>query len=76
MCAVADGGIGIRASLLKNPDHAEKVQNDWQAIQYALEENISVRGNTRGLGLSHIVELVLPPNRELNVSSVLALFEP
>ena len=72
VCAIADGGIGIRASLLKNPDHAGKMQNDWQAIEYALVENISVHGNTRGLGLSHIVELVLPPNRELNISSGLA----
>ncbi len=69
VCAIADGGIGIRASLLKNPDHAGSVQSDWQAIEYALVENISVHGNTRGLGLAHIVELVLPPNRELNISS-------
>ncbi len=69
VCAIADGGIGIRASLLKNPDHVGRVQSDWQAIEYALLENISVHGNTRGLGLAHIVELVLPPNRELNISS-------
>ena len=69
VCAIADGGIGIRASLVKNPDHRGMVQNDGQAIEYALEENISVHGHTRGLGLSHIVEFVLPPNRELNINS-------
>ena len=72
VCTIADGGIGIRSSLQKNPDHVGKVQNDWQAIEYALQENISVHGDTRGLGLSHIVELVLPPNRELSISSGLA----
>ena len=69
ICAVADGGIGIRASLRKNPDHKNKVPNDVCAIAYALEENVSTCGNTRGLGLAHIVELVLPPNRELNITS-------
>ena len=72
VCTIADGGIGIRSSFQKNPDHVGKVQNDWQAIEYALQENISVHGDTRGLGLSHIVELVLPPNRELSISSGLA----
>ena len=69
VCAIADGGIGIRASLLKNPNHERMVQSDWQAIEYALEENISAHGNTRGLGLSHIVEFVLPPDRALNINS-------
>ena len=69
VCAVADGGIGIRESLLKNPDHENKVPNDVHAIEYALEENVSTFGSTRGLGLAHIVELVLPPNRDLNITS-------
>ena len=69
VCAIADGGIGIRTSLAKNPDHRRIVQNDGQAIEYALEENISVHGNTRGLGLSQIAEFVLPSDRELNINS-------
>ena len=69
VCAIADGGIGIRESLRKNREHEGKVPNDVCAIKYALEENVSAFGNTRGLGLAHIVELVLPPDRELNITS-------
>ena len=69
VCAIADGGIGIRASLMKNPEHENKVGTDRKAIEYALEENISALGQTRGQGLAQIVEYVLPPNRELNITS-------
>ena len=69
VCAVADGGIGILASLQENPEHEEHALTDWDAIEYAIQENISVHGNTRGLGLAHIVEFLLPPNRELNITS-------
>ena len=69
VCIIADGGIGIRASLQKNPDHEGHALTDQAAIEYATYENISVHGNTRGLGLAQIVEFVLPPNRELNITS-------
>lgn len=69
VCAIADGGVGIRASLARNPSHREMVRNEALAIEYALEENVSVHGNTRGLGLSQIAEFVLPPDRELNINS-------
>ena len=69
VCIIADGGIGIRASLQKNPEHEKHALTDRDAIEYATQENISVHGDTRGLGLAQIVEFVLPPNRELNITS-------
>ena len=69
ICAVADGGIGIRSSLMKNRNHCENAKTDTQAIQYALQENISVHGHTRGLGLAQIVEFVLPGGRRLTICS-------
>ena len=70
VCAVADGGIGIRASLQKNPAYAERILTDWNAIEYATRENTSGTGNsTRGMGLHHIAHDILPPDRELNINS-------
>ena len=52
VCAVADGGIGIRRSLERNPEHQGKVAYDWEAIELALGEFVSGTGSpTRGIGL-------------------------
>ena len=70
ICAVADGGIGIRTSLEKNPEYARLALTDWNAIDYATLENVSgTQDNLRGIGLHHIVNDILPPNRQLNINS-------
>ena len=70
VCAIADGGIGVRASLQKNLEHKKQAMTDWRAIEYAIQENTSgTSDRTRGMGLHHIVNDILPPNRELNISS-------
>ena len=70
VCAVADGGIGIRASLQKNPEYARLALTDWNAIDYATLENVSgTQDSLRGMGLHHIVNDILPPDRELNINS-------
>ena len=70
VCAVADGGIGIWASLQKNPEHERHALTDWNAIEYAIQENTSGTGDrTRGMGLHHIANDILPPDRDLNINS-------
>lgn len=55
-CIVADGGIGIRVSLSKNPA-IDPPLYDWTAIEYALRENVSGTGSpSRGMGLFGIAD--------------------
>jgi hypothetical protein len=41
VCGVADGGIGVRNSLEKNPEHGRRVYYDWDALELALRERVS-----------------------------------
>ncbi len=55
---VADNGIGIPASLRKNPDLAH-IRSDAEAIAHATELNVTGTGEPeRGLGLDHIMQVV------------------
>ena len=55
---VADCGIGIPASLRKNPDYAH-IMDDMKAIIRATELHVTGTGDaTRGLGLDHIMKVV------------------
>ena len=70
VCAVADGGIGIRASLQKNAKYKRLMLTDSEAIDIATQENTSGTGDrTRGMGLFHIANEILPPDRALNINS-------
>jgi len=52
VCAIADGGIGIRRSLESNAALRSRATYDWTAIELALEEGISGTGsNGHGIGL-------------------------
>lgn len=56
LCAVADGGIGIRESLSRNPD-LPRTPADSDAILYAMRERVSGTGSpTRGIGLCWVIE--------------------
>ena len=70
LCGVADGGIGIRKSLLGNPAHNEKIGNDWTAIELATRELVSgTLDNTRGIGLFGVTEDMRRPGRTLTIHS-------
>ena len=40
VCGIADSGIGIRRSLVKNPELRERVFYDWDAIELASRERV------------------------------------
>ena len=70
VCAVADGGIGIRASLERNPKLKARVPYDWMAVELASRERISGVGDaTRGIGLSWISDEMRSAGRQLIVHS-------
>jgi hypothetical protein len=70
VCGVADGGIGIRASLEKNPALRSRVPYDWAAIELAVRERVTGTGDkTRGIGLYGIAEDMRKPGRQLILHS-------
>lgn len=70
MCAVADGGIGIRRSLEKNPEYRSRVPYDWVAIELAMRERVSGTGDSRrGIGLYGVSEDMRIAGRQLIVHS-------
>ena len=74
VCAVADGGIGIRESLTKNPIYKDTVHYDWTAIEYATQELVSGSGDAhRGIGLYEISNGMRYPGRELFIHSGIGL---
>jgi len=74
VCAVADGGIGIRRSLESNVDLRSRATYDWTAIELALEEGISGTGsNRRGIGLFGVAEDMAKPGRQLIIHSGIGL---
>ena len=55
---VADGGIGIPASLRKNPD-LPHILSDAESIAYATELHVTGTGEPkRGVGLDHVMQVV------------------
>lgn len=70
VCGVADGGIGIRRSLERNPSLPEKARYDWSAIDLAVRERVSGTGDkTRGIGLYGVSEDMRIPGRQLIIHS-------
>jgi hypothetical protein len=70
ICAVADGGVGIRESLMGNSAYREKIPYDWTAIELAARERISGTGNpSRGIGLYGVSEDMHKPGRQLIIHS-------
>lgn len=76
VCVVADGGIGIRRSLERNPELAEQVPYDWVAIELALRERVSGTGSkTRGIGLYGVAEDMRKAGRQLIIHSGIGMVE-
>jgi hypothetical protein len=70
ICGVADGGIGIRESLRKNPEF-RFLSTDAHAIDLALEERVSGTGErNRGIGLHWVRETMAVGSRRLVIHSV------
>ena len=70
ICGVADGGVGIRTSLLRNPQHAEHGRYEWAAMERASEELVSgTQDSYRGIGLFETVEKARALGRELIIHS-------
>lgn len=69
MCGVADGGIGIRQSIERNPG-LEHFGYEWSSIELATKELISgTASRTRGIGLFSVFEEMRLPGRELVIHS-------
>ena len=70
ICGVADGGIGIQTSLLRNPLHEGYGQYEWAAMERATEELVSgTLDSYRGIGLYETVATMRIPGRELIIHS-------
>ena len=69
-CAVADGGIGVLASLCRNEKLASRVTYDWDALELAVRERVSGTGDAhRGIGLYGVSEDVRRPSHSLLLHS-------
>ena len=69
-CVVADGGIGVRQSLQRNPNLRPRVPYDWIAVELAVREQYSGTGDaTRGIGLFGIAEDMRTAGRTLMIHS-------
>jgi hypothetical protein len=75
-CSVADGGIGVYASLHKNKKLRSRVNYDWDALELAVRERVSGTGDPhRGIGLYGVSEDVRRPGRSLLLHSGLGSLE-
>lgn len=75
-CAVADGGIGVYASLCRNDKHRSRVSYDWDALELAVRERVSGTNDPhRGIGLYGVSEDVRRPDRSLLLHSGLGSLE-
>lgn len=57
VCVVADGGIGVKAGLWKNPVLRKRISYDWDALELATRERVSGTGEPhKGIGLYAVAE--------------------
>lgn len=76
VCAVADGGIGVRDSLIRNPKLRTRVSYDWDALELAIRERVSGTGDLhRGIGLYGVSEDVRRPQHWMLLHSGVGLLE-
>ena len=68
--AVADSGIGIRASLERSGKYDSGFRSDTEAVRHAFRDGVScVPSAYRGYGLGHVVAEIARPDRKLLVRS-------
>ena len=69
-CVVADGGLGIRKTLLRNPDLDLPAHYDWVAIDYATRERWSGTASPwKGMGLHGVADSMRKPGCGLIIHS-------
>lgn len=75
-CTVADGGIGVLASLRRSEALRSRVSYDWDALELAVRERVSGTGDAhRGIGLYGVSEDVRKPGRSLLLHSGMGSLE-
>ena len=76
VCTVADGGIGVLASLRKNDALRSRVCYDWDALELAIQERISGTGDpNRGIGLYGVRDELRRPEHSLLLHSGIGSLE-
>ncbi len=77
LCVVADGGIGIRESLMRNAALRDRIGHDWDAIDLAMQERMTGTGHPhRGKGLFEVSQEMRSPDSELLIHSGLGIVSP
>jgi anti-sigma regulatory factor (Ser/Thr protein kinase) len=70
VCAVADGGVGVLATLRRNASLAPRLHHDWDALDLAIRDRVSGLGDPhRGIGLHVISEDLRGPDRSFVLHS-------
>ncbi len=68
--AIADGGVGVRETLSRNPKYAEHTQTDNDALRHALKMGVSGTGEVgRGGGLAVVAQISARASGSLSLRS-------
>ncbi len=70
LIAIADGGVGVRETLSRNPKYAEETATDNEAMRHALEMGVSGTGELgRGGGLALVAGIAARSGGSLSLRS-------
>jgi hypothetical protein len=70
LIAIADGGVGVRETLSRNPRYAEETATDNEALRHALEMGVSGTGEIgRGGGLALVAGIAARSGGSLSLRS-------
>lgn len=70
LIAIADGGVGVRKTLSRNPKYAEYTVTDNDALRYALKMGVSGTGEVgRGGGLTLVAQIATRSGGSLSLRS-------
>jgi len=70
LIAIADGGVGVRETLSRNPKYAEHTTTDTDALRHALEMGVSATGEIgRGGGLALVAGIAARAGGSLSLRS-------
>jgi hypothetical protein len=70
LIAIADGGVGVRETLSRNPKYAEHTTTDNDALRHALEMGVSATGEIgRGGGLALVAGIAARAGGSLSLRS-------
>jgi hypothetical protein len=70
LIAIADGGVGVRETLSRNPAYAEHTTTDNDALRHALEMGVSATGEIgRGGGLALVAGIAARAGGSLSLRS-------